>query len=147
MKNPGAESQLQSACGAICEIGPGRVLGPFVVFGERHLRYLLKEFLAHYHTERFHQGLGGQLIEKQAGSTSEEGACGKVVFRSRLGGMLKNENHTARDITGEAEMGEAKTGTLAGTSTEKTGTSEESVAGRRRKPRDSGNLACGRCRD
>ena len=60
----------------------------FVIFGERHLRYLLKEFLAHYHTERFHQGLGGQLIEKEAGSTSDEGACGQVVCRSRLGRML-----------------------------------------------------------
>jgi integrase len=39
-----------------------------------------------------------------------------------------NENHIAQDITGEAETGEAKTGTLAGTSTEKTGSSEESVA-------------------
>jgi len=60
----------------------------FVIFGERHLRYLLKEFLAHYHTERFHQGLGGQLLEKQAGSRSEERACGKIVCRSRLGRML-----------------------------------------------------------
>ena len=60
----------------------------FVVFGERHLRYLLKEFLAHYHRERFHQGLGGQLLEARAGSMIEKGAHGKVVRRSRLGGML-----------------------------------------------------------
>ncbi len=60
----------------------------FVIFGERHLRYLLKEFLSHYHRERFHQGLGGQLIEATAGSTSEKGAHGKVVCRSRLGGIL-----------------------------------------------------------
>ncbi len=30
-----------------------------VLFGERHLRYVIKEFMAHYHRERFHQGLGG----------------------------------------------------------------------------------------
>ena len=60
----------------------------FVIFGERHLRYMLKEFLAHYHRERFHQGLGGQLIENQADSTNEKEARGKVVRRSRLGGML-----------------------------------------------------------
>jgi hypothetical protein len=59
-----------------------------VIFGERHLRYVLKEFMAHYHRERFHQGLGGRLIEAQAGSTSDKGARGKVVCRSRLGGML-----------------------------------------------------------
>ncbi len=29
-------------------------LDQFLVFGERHLRRLLNEFLAHYHTERYH---------------------------------------------------------------------------------------------
>jgi putative transposase len=52
------------------------------------LQATIKEFMAHYHRERFHQGLGGQLIEKQTGSMREKGACGKVVCRSRLGGML-----------------------------------------------------------
>jgi putative transposase len=63
-------------------------LNHVVPFGERHLRHVIKEFMAHYHRERFHQGLGGQLIEKQAGSTSGEAARGMVVCRSRLGGML-----------------------------------------------------------
>jgi putative transposase len=63
-------------------------LNHLVLFGERHLRYVIKEFMAHYHRERFHQGLGGQLIEKQASSTSGKGARGKVVCRSRLGEML-----------------------------------------------------------
>jgi hypothetical protein len=49
---------------------------------------MLKEFLAHYHRERFHQGLGGQLIENQADSMNEKEARGKVVRRSRLGGTL-----------------------------------------------------------
>jgi hypothetical protein len=56
--------------------------------GERHLRYVVKEFMAHYHAERFHQGLGGQLIEVRSGSTNQKGARAKVVCRSRLGGML-----------------------------------------------------------
>ena len=59
-----------------------------VLFGERHLRLVIKEFMAHYHRERFHQGLGGQLIEKQADSTSGKSDRGKVVCRSRLGGLL-----------------------------------------------------------
>jgi len=63
-------------------------LNHLVLFGERHLRHVLKEFLAHYHRERFHQALGGQLIVKLTGSTSEKGALGKIVCRSRLGGML-----------------------------------------------------------
>jgi hypothetical protein len=37
-------------------------LNQFVIFGERHLRYLLREFILHYLGERFHQGLDGKLI-------------------------------------------------------------------------------------
>jgi len=56
-----------------------------VFLGERHLRYVIQEFMAHYHRERFQEGLGGQLLQKAAG---EGWRRGKVVCRSRLGGML-----------------------------------------------------------
>ena len=62
-------------------------LNHFVFFGEQHLRHVIKEFVAHYHRERFHQGFGGQLIENSA---DENGTSGKVVCRSRLGGMLNS---------------------------------------------------------
>jgi len=60
-------------------------LNQYVIFGERHLRYLIKEFVEHYHTERFHQGIGGQLIKSQPGSANDNGT---VARRSRLGGLL-----------------------------------------------------------
>jgi len=60
----------------------------FVIFGERHLRYLIKEFMEHYHTERFHQGLDGQLINGQPGCANDNGSNGSIVRRSRLGGLL-----------------------------------------------------------
>jgi hypothetical protein len=63
-------------------------LNHLVLFGERNLRYVIEEFMAHYHRESFHQGLGGQLIEVKAGATSTKRAQAKVVCRSRLGGML-----------------------------------------------------------
>jgi hypothetical protein len=63
-------------------------LKQFVIFGERHLRYLIKEFIEHYHTERFHQGLGGQLIKCQPGSANDNGSNSSIVRRSRLGGLL-----------------------------------------------------------
>jgi putative transposase len=59
-----------------------------IIFGERHLRYLIKEFVEHYLTERFHQGIGGQLIRRQPVSANDNGATGKVACRSRLGGLL-----------------------------------------------------------
>jgi putative transposase len=37
-------------------------LDQFLILGERHLRHLLREFVVHYHTERYHQGLGGRII-------------------------------------------------------------------------------------
>jgi hypothetical protein len=55
------------------------------LFGERHLRYVVRQFMAHYHRERFHQALDGQLVQKPADETRPSG---KVVCRSRLGGML-----------------------------------------------------------
>ena len=62
-------------------------LNQFVIFGERHLRHLIKEFVEHYMTERFHQGIGGQLI-RNVGPTNDNAADGKVARRSRLGGLL-----------------------------------------------------------
>ena len=38
-------------------------------------------------TERFHQGLGWQLI-RNVGPTNDNGADGKIARRSRLGGLL-----------------------------------------------------------
>jgi hypothetical protein len=62
-------------------------LNNFVIFGERHLRHLIKEFIEHYMTERFHQGIGGELI-RNVGPMNDNRADGEVACRSRLGGML-----------------------------------------------------------
>ena len=60
-------------------------LGQFVLFGEDALRHVLREYLAHYHAERNHQGLenvipfpDGRLVERD----------GAVVKVERLGGLL-----------------------------------------------------------
>ncbi len=44
----------------------GECLRHFVFFGERHLRYVIGDYMAHYHEERFHQGLGSKLISTAA---------------------------------------------------------------------------------
>ena len=69
-------------------------LNQFIFFGERHLRHVIKEFVEHYHTERFHQGLGGQLIKSQPGSANDNGSNGSIACDSRLGGLL-NYYHRA----------------------------------------------------
>lgn len=52
--------------------------------GERHFRRLITEFVAHYHRERNHQGLGNRLI---VGTPTAE-AAGRVHRHQRLGGSL-----------------------------------------------------------
>jgi putative transposase len=51
--------------------------------GERHFRRAVHEFVAHYHRERNHQGLGNTLI---AGAPPR--TVGPIRRRPRLGGLL-----------------------------------------------------------
>jgi len=56
-----------------------------VMLGERSLYYAIHQYLAHYHTERNHQGLDNQLITPESGIGSHSG---QVKRRERLGGLL-----------------------------------------------------------
>ncbi len=61
-------------------------LDHFLVFGEKHFDYLVREYLEHYHQERPHQGLGNRLI---SGEPPPNGK-GEIHCRTRLGGLLKH---------------------------------------------------------
>jgi len=56
-----------------------------IFFGEESLRKAIQNFVAHYHSERNHQGLRNQLISPEAGHL---GSAGEIQRRQRLGGML-----------------------------------------------------------
>jgi hypothetical protein len=56
-----------------------------IFFGEESLRTAIQNFVAHYHSERNHQGLANQLISPEPGHL---GNAGEVQRRGRLGGML-----------------------------------------------------------
>ena len=56
-----------------------------IFFGEESLRTAMQNFVAHYHSERNHQGLANQLISPEPGHL---GNAGEVQRRGRLGGML-----------------------------------------------------------
>ena len=62
-------------------------LDQFVIVGDRHLRHLLKEFVVHYHGERYHQGLEGRII-RPAALAANDNARGSLGRRARLGGIL-----------------------------------------------------------
>ena len=60
-----------------------------IPLGERHLRKVINEYVAHYHLERNHQGLGNPSgehsidPEPQPANDNE-----RIVRRTRLGGLL-----------------------------------------------------------
>ena len=61
-------------------------LNRMIFFGEQSLRKATKEFAAHYHTERNHQGLDNRLIEPD--NRVDSTLCALRCFQ-RLGGMLR----------------------------------------------------------
>ena len=59
-------------------------LDRLILFGEASLRRATANYLAHYHAERNHQGIGNRLIEE-----SQIRTTGDIAVRERLGGLLK----------------------------------------------------------
>ena len=57
-----------------------------IFFGERSLRKATREFAAHYHGERNHQGIDNRLIEPE---TLVNSPLGVLRYVQRLGGMLR----------------------------------------------------------
>ncbi|HEX5051005.1 MAG TPA: integrase core domain-containing protein [Planctomycetota bacterium] len=63
-----------------------------ILFGADHLQRALKEFVAHYHLDRPHQGLGNRVLTPSA---SEPVKNGEVVVDERLGGLLRSYRRAA----------------------------------------------------
>ena len=61
-------------------------LNRLILVGEGSLRRAVREFVAHYHHERNHQGLGNVLIFPRSVQPRGDDA---IVCRERLGGLLK----------------------------------------------------------
>ena len=61
-------------------------LDRLIFFSEAQLRRAINSYVAHYHAERNHQGLGNQLLD---GSSHVANDDGDVQCSERLGGLLK----------------------------------------------------------
>ena len=57
----------------------------FVLFGEDSLHHVIREYLAHYHAERNHQGIDNAIPFPDPRLEAREGAVAKT---ERLGGLL-----------------------------------------------------------
>jgi putative transposase len=66
-------------------------LDRLILFGERRLRHVVDQFVAHYHGERNHQGLGNELIARQ----SDQNGGTHLCCRERLGGLLRYYHRAA----------------------------------------------------
>jgi putative transposase len=80
-------------------------LDRFVVFGERHMDHLCREYLAYYHAERPHQSLENEPLikpKKRGRRTTKRGKIEDEIIpltvvrcRQRLGGLLKSYSRRA----------------------------------------------------
>jgi hypothetical protein len=59
-----------------------------ILFGEPSLESALREFIAHFHSQRNHQGKGKRLLFPPAPSMPTT-ASGRVHCQERLGGLLR----------------------------------------------------------
>jgi hypothetical protein len=84
--DPDSSAECQCLRGAVRALDPRGCLDRLILFGERRLRRVVDEFVAHYHRERNHQGLGNELIAPK----SDHRAGTNVRCRERLGGLLRD---------------------------------------------------------
>jgi transposase InsO family protein len=82
---PPKSPNLNAHCERFVRSIKEEALGWIIFMGEGALRHALTQYLAHYHTERNHQGLDNGLIVPEP---AVGGQTGQVVRRERLGGLL-----------------------------------------------------------
>ena len=63
---PPRSPNLNAHCERFVRSIKEEALAQMVMLGERALYYAIQQYLAHYHTERNHQGLDNQLIAPEA---------------------------------------------------------------------------------
>jgi transposase InsO family protein len=82
---PPRSPNLNAHCERFVRSIKEEALHQMMILGEDALRYVLRQYLTHYHAERNHQGVDNQLIARE-GEIGRQ--TGQVVRRERLGGLL-----------------------------------------------------------
>src|SRR5215510_206999 len=82
---PPRSPNLNAHCERFVRSIKEEALERMVMLGEAALSYVIHQYLAHYHTERNHQGLANQVIAPEPGLGSRGG---QVRCRERMGGLL-----------------------------------------------------------
>ena len=79
--SPNMNSYAESWVGTIKR----ECLNHFIVFGKRHLRYLISEYVKYYNTTRPHSSIDNAPLEYKSGKDA-----GKILCESKLGGIIKH---------------------------------------------------------
>ena len=66
-----------------------------MLLGEKHLNSIVSEFLAHYHAERPHQGIGYVRV---SGKAEQNDNGSEIVCRDRLGGFVRRRMANVTDV-------------------------------------------------
>jgi transposase InsO family protein len=82
---PPRSPNLNAHCERFVRSIKEEALERMIMLGERALYLAIRDYLAHYHTERNHQGLDNRLIMPEGGVGCP---TGHVIRRARLGGLL-----------------------------------------------------------
>jgi hypothetical protein len=88
-KSPNLHPHLERFMRSLQAEGPARreeCLDRKIFFGEKSLGTALSEYLAHYHQERNHQGLGNRILDPGVEIGRDQGP---IQCRERLGGLLR----------------------------------------------------------
>lgn len=90
--NPYAERWIQSV--------KRECLDHFLILGEKHLRFLLKTYLAYYHNHRPHQGLGNVTLPMAESPVKSEPLppnipLDDIICQESLGGLLRHYERQA----------------------------------------------------
>lgn len=82
---PPRSPNLNAHCERFVRSIKEEALEQVLMLGERSLHAIIREYMAHYHQERNHQGLRNHLIAPEPGVGHPPG---QVVCRERLSGLL-----------------------------------------------------------
>ena len=80
--------QMNSHCERVIQSIQNDCLNRVIIFGERMLRYALKQYQAHYNAERHHQGIGNVIPFPVDPSLKTD--RGEMKCKTRLGGLLRS---------------------------------------------------------
>jgi putative transposase len=97
IKLPPKSPNLNAFCERVIQSLQHEALDHFIVLGERHLNYIVREWVRYYHELRPHQGLGNvpPTAHGEASTLVDSLPLDDVVCHQRLGGLLKHYERRA----------------------------------------------------